>query len=77
MMAGCMDLPEHKMIVIKIVQPQMAKLEMGAPKLEGAINQYVLTEHREENGSGGVYGLPGEGKRSTPRSGRLPGEVRP
>ena len=54
MMDGCMDLLEHKMIAIKIVQLQIAKLEMGAPKLEGPVNEWVFTKHREGRGRGRV-----------------------
>lgn len=46
MMDGSMDLPEHKMTEIKIVQLQTVKLEMGARKLEDSINEQVFTECR-------------------------------
>ena len=69
MMDGCVDLLEQEMIAIKIVQLQTARLEMGAPKLEGLINQYVFTEYGKEKGRGSVNGLSGEGERSTPKKG--------
>ena len=53
MMAGPMDLPEYKMIGIKIIQFHMAKSELGTPKL-------VHSDHGEGSGRGGVYDLSGE-----------------
>lgn len=63
MMAGPMDLPEYKMIGIKIIQLQMAKSELGVPKL-------VHSEHEEGSGRGGVYGLSGEAGTAHPGRGK-------
>lgn len=50
------------MVTVKIVQLQMAKLELGAPKL-------VFPEHWEGNGSGRVNDLSEEGEATHPGRG--------
>lgn len=51
------------MVTVKIVQLQMAKLELGAPKL-------VFPEHWEGNGSGRVNDLSEEGEATHPGRGK-------
>ena len=66
MMAVPMDLPEYKMIGTKIIQLQMAKSELGAPKL-------VHSEHEEGSGRGGLLVCLGKQGQHTQEGERLPG----
>lgn len=55
-MDGGVDLLEHTMIAIRIVQLQTVKceLELGAPKLEDSINQQAFTDIWREMAAGGL-----------------------